>query len=37
MRGKSLNRQAAAFQVPKRERDEVVGFIQSTKPDIVEI
>jgi hemoglobin len=25
-----------AFQVPKAERNEVVGFVQSTKPDIVE-
>ena len=26
----------AAFHVPQTERDEVVAFIQSTKPDIVE-
>ena len=25
-----------AFQVPQRERDEVVAFVQSTKRDIVE-
>ncbi len=25
-----------AFQVPQRERSEVVAFIQSTQPDIVE-
>ena len=25
-----------AFRVPRPERDEVVGFVQSTKPDIVE-
>ena len=25
-----------AFRVPQAERDEVVAFIQSTKPDIVE-
>jgi hemoglobin len=25
-----------AFQVPQRERDEVVGFVQGTRPDIVE-
>ena len=25
-----------AFQVPQAERDEVVAFIQSTKPDIAE-
>ena len=25
-----------AFQVPQAERDEVVAFVQSTKPDIVE-
>jgi hemoglobin len=26
-----------AFEVPQPERDEVVAFIQSTKPDIVEV
>ena len=26
-----------AFQVPQAERDEVVAFVQSTKPDIVEL
>ncbi len=26
----------SAFQVPQAERDEVVGFVQSTKGDIVE-
>lgn len=31
-----LNATLAAFQVPDRERDEVVAFIESTKPDIVE-
>ena len=25
-----------AFRVPRAERDEVVGFVQSTKPEIVE-
>lgn len=25
-----------AFRVPRAERDEVVAFVQSTKPDIVE-
>jgi hypothetical protein len=25
------------FQVPQREREEVVAFIQSTRPDIVEV
>jgi hemoglobin len=25
------------FQVPQRERDDVVAFIQSTQPDIVEV
>jgi hemoglobin len=25
-----------AFKVPQAERDEVVAFVQSTKPDIVE-
>ena len=31
-----LNATLDAFQVPQAERDEVVAFIQSTKPDIVE-
>ena len=31
-----LNATLGAFKVPQAERDEVVGFIQSTKPDIVE-
>ena len=31
-----LNATLEAFQVPQAERDEVVGFVQSTKPDIVE-
>lgn len=26
-----------SFQVPQREREEVVAFIQSTRPDIVEV
>jgi len=26
-----------AFEVPQRERNEVVAFVQSTKPDIVEV
>jgi len=26
-----------AFQVPHAERDEVITFVQSTKPDIVEV
>jgi hemoglobin len=25
------------FRVPERERRDVVGFIESTKPDIVEV
>jgi hemoglobin len=31
-----LNANLDAFQVPQAEREEVVAFIQSTKPDIVE-
>ena len=31
-----LNATLEAFRVPQAERDEVVGFVQSTKPDIVE-
>jgi len=31
-----LNATLAAFQVPQAEREAVVAFIQSTKPDIVE-
>jgi hemoglobin len=31
-----LNATLDAFQVPERERDQVVAFIESTKPDIVE-
>jgi len=31
-----LNATLDAFKVPKPERDEVVAFVQSTKPDIVE-
>src|SRR5512143_2638414 len=31
-----LNATLEAFRVPRPERDEVVGFVQSTKPDIVE-
>jgi hemoglobin len=31
-----LNATLEAFQVPQAERDEVVAFVQSTKPDIVE-
>ena len=31
-----LNATLEGFKVPKAEHDEVVGFIQSTKPDIVE-
>jgi hemoglobin len=31
-----LNATLDAFQVPQTERDEVVAFVQSTKPDIVE-
>ena len=31
-----LNATLQAFQVPQSERDEVVAFVQSTKPDIVE-
>jgi hemoglobin len=31
-----LNATLDAFQVPQRERDEVLALIQSTKPDIVE-
>jgi hemoglobin len=32
-----LNATLDTFQVPQRERSEVVAFIQSTKPDIVEV
>src|SRR5882724_632035 len=32
-----LNATLTAFQVPQAERDEVVGFVQSTKADIVEV
>ena len=32
-----LNATLDTFRVPKREHDEVVAFIQSTKPDIVEV
>lgn len=32
-----LNATLEAFQVPQAERDQVVAFIQSTKPDIVEV
>lgn len=32
-----LNASLDAFQVPQRERDEVVAFIQSTKSDIVAV
>src|SRR6266571_3449706 len=31
-----LNATLESFKVPQAERDEVVAFIQSTKPDIVE-
>ncbi len=31
-----VNATLEAFKVPKTERDEVVAFVQSTKPDIVE-
>jgi hemoglobin len=31
-----LNATLEVFQVPQAERDEVVAFVQSTKPDIVE-
>jgi hemoglobin len=31
-----LNATLEVFQVPSVERDEVVAFVQSTKPDIVE-
>ena len=31
-----LNATLGAFKVPQAERDEVVAFVQSTKPDIVE-
>jgi hemoglobin len=31
-----LNATLDAFRVPRAERDEVVGFVQSTKADIVE-
>lgn len=31
-----LNATLDAFQVPRAERDEVLAFVQSTKPDIVE-
>ena len=32
-----LNATLASFQVPQPEHAEVVAFIQSTKPDIVEV
>ena len=32
-----LNATLDAFQVPQRERNELVAFIQSTKSDIVEV
>jgi hemoglobin len=31
-----LNATLEAFNVPQAERDDVVAFVQSTKPDIVE-
>jgi len=31
-----LNATLETFRVPQAERDEVVAFVQSTKPDIVE-
>ena len=31
-----LNATLEAFQVPQAERNQVVAFVQSTKPDIVE-
>ncbi len=31
-----LNATLSAFQVPQAEHDAVVGFVQSTKGDIVE-
>jgi len=31
-----LNATLESFHVPQAERDEVVAFVQSTKPDIVE-
>ena len=31
-----LNATLQAFRVPQDERDEVIGFVQSTKADIVE-
>ena len=34
--GGHLNATLEAFRVPRPERDEVVAFVQSTKPDIVE-
>ena len=32
-----LNATLEAFQVPQAERDDVVAFVQSTKPEIVEV
>ena len=32
-----LNATLEAFHVPQAERDQVVAFVQSTKPDIVEV
>jgi hemoglobin len=32
-----LNATLEAFQVPKQERGEVIAFIESTRPDIVEL
>ena len=31
-----INATLEAFQVPQVERDQVMAFVQSTKPDIVE-
>jgi hemoglobin len=32
-----LNATLDTFQVPQQERNEVLAFIESTKPDIVEV
>ena len=32
-----LSATLGAFQVPQTERDEVLAFVQSTKPGIVEV
>jgi hemoglobin len=31
-----LNATLGAFQIPQAEHDEVIAFVQNTKPDIIE-